>query len=453
MEFNPYSIPPQISLIAIFTIGFLAYRHKPASPINRSFLFFCLSLCFWLLAFSLMYNSTDKKLSLTWARIGFLGNPFIPLTAYLFVHRLLAINPVPFFRSLLTFSLISITLFNNDLIYAGIKREFFGFYPIAGKLYFVYTLFFGIIFLYCTLLLFIYIRKASSSKNTHYYRQIKYVFLAFILGSTGCIDFIAKYPNHLYPFGWLSSLLFISLISYAILRYQIEENELLRQEVAKTEKLKTIATLASSLAHEIKNPLTSLKTFTEYLPQKQNDPEFMKKYQEIIPHEISRIDNLIHDLLAFSKPSSPEIKEIRPNNIIQNMLIMMEQRMKSSQIQTIIELNAATTIKADPNQLKQALFNLILNALDAMPKGGKLTIKTEEDSQFYIITIADTGVGIEQEDLKHIFDPFFTKKEKGTGLGLAITQRIIEKHGGKIDVESKINQGTIFTIQLFIGQY
>jgi len=221
------------------------------------------------------------------------------------------------------------------------------------------------------------------------------------------------------------------------------------------EKLKAVAILASGLAHEIKNPLTTLKTFAEYVPQKKDDPEFMEQYKKIMPQEISRIDNLVHELLLFAKPSPPKIQTVDPNEIISNIVLMLEQKFKSSNIQTVIQLNASISFQADPNQLKQALLNLILNAIDAMPNGGTLTIETSviasEAKQSLIIKISDTGCGINPKDLPHIFEPFFTKKEKGTGLGLAITQGIIEKHAGKITVKSQSDQGTTFNIILPIN--
>ena len=227
------------------------------------------------------------------------------------------------------------------------------------------------------------------------------------------------------------------------------------------EKLKAVATLASGLAHEIKNPLSTLKTFAEFVPLKKDDPVFMEQYQRIIPQEIDRIDNLVHELLLFAKPSIPQMQTTNPNEIISNVTLMLQQKFESSNIKVTMQLNANTTIQADQNQLKQALLNIILNAIDAMPNSGTLTIATtviaipstnviasEPKQSQYIITITDTGHGINPKDLPHIFEPFFTKKEKGTGLGLAITQGIIEKHSGTIKVESKINQGTNFKISM-----
>jgi signal transduction histidine kinase len=227
------------------------------------------------------------------------------------------------------------------------------------------------------------------------------------------------------------------------------ENEQLRQEVIQTEKFKAIATLASSLAHEIKNPLTILNTFNEYLPHKKNDPEFLVKYHSVASKEIERINNLAHELLSFAKPCPPKIELINPDDLISNLISLIESKCINSKIDITVVKDAPTiSIQADPNQLKQALLNILLNAIDAMPDGGKLVITSEAKQSQFIISISDTGMGISEEDLKHIFDPFFTKKEKGTGLGLAITQGIIEKHRGKITVESKPDQGTTFRIEI-----
>ncbi len=264
------------------------------------------------------------------------------------------------------------------------------------------------------------------------------------------------------------------------------ENVRLKEELTHTEKMKAIAMIASSLAHEIKNPLTAIQTFTEYLPEKKNDNEFIDQYTRIVGQEAQRINTLIQELLIFAKPSEPKFEPVNPNDLIQNLIKLLSSQIAKVKIQ--LQTNFTTPspiIQADPAQLKQALLNILVNAIESMPIGGILTIKTTtvlvnpskiviasprlkhsgvnyaKQSQNklsfpnasignpqYIITISDTGCGIAPKDLSHIFEPFFSKKEKGTGLGLAITQGIIEKHGGKLSVESQLNQGTTFSIFL-----
>jgi signal transduction histidine kinase len=240
------------------------------------------------------------------------------------------------------------------------------------------------------------------------------------------------------------------------------QNENLRNEVAKTDKFRTIANLASMLAHEIKNPLANLLLYTEKLKDKKDEPGFIEEYQKIVIEEIRRINLLLHGMLVYSKPSEPQIIQMNPNVLIDQIYKLVQGRCENSKIDIDCQFNTEIFIPGDPNLIKQAIFNLVLNAIDAMPQGGKLTISTQEISKFipqgikdkaapkdlYSINISDTGCGIDQKDLPFIFDPFYSKKEDGTGLGLPITQGIIEKHGGRIEVKSKLNVGSTFNIIL-----
>ena len=228
------------------------------------------------------------------------------------------------------------------------------------------------------------------------------------------------------------------------------ENELLKQELEKSERLKIASTLALGLAHEIKNPLTTLETFAEYLPQKYKDEDFINKFSRLVPGEVKRINNIIHQLLDFSKPSPPSFEQIRIFFLIKDTLDFLNNEFLKRKI-SIKEnhQNPEVAIQIDPRQIKQVILNLLINAMEAMPNGGEIKIKTYlAENKSFIIAISDTGCGIAKEDLKHIFDPFYSKKESGTGLGLSITHQIIKNHNGKIEVGSKINQGTIFKIKL-----
>ncbi len=229
-----------------------------------------------------------------------------------------------------------------------------------------------------------------------------------------------------------------------------QENSLLRQEVAQTERLKSVAILASGLAHEIKNPLTALNTFAEYLPQKSNDPEFIKKFTPIVTSEVNRINALVHELLEFAKPAPVNLKPSNIHTLLDATLDFLSNDFLKNNIRIIKNYpnDQLTLISIDTNQFKQAILNIILNAIDAMPSGGTITITTETINQTFHLTIQDTGRGINPKDIPHIFDPFFTKKDHGTGLGLSVTHEIIKNHQGKIFVESKQDSGTTFIIEL-----
>ena len=244
-----------------------------------------------------------------------------------------------------------------------------------------------------------------------------------------------------------------------------KENELLRAEVLNSEKLKSVAVLASGMAHEIKNPLTALKTFSEYLPNKLDDKEFLQKFSRIVGGEVNRIDELVNELLEFARPTPIQLKETNVNKLIVDTLDFLSSKFLQQKITVKPDLapECDTPIMLDANKIRQALLNIILNAIDAMPDGGTLTAVTRgwglgvSDSSnpqpltpnpLIQITFTDTGCGIEKDKLVTIFDPFYSTKDSGTGLGLPITHSIIKDHHGEIKVESVVGQGTTFTIIL-----
>jgi signal transduction histidine kinase len=230
-----------------------------------------------------------------------------------------------------------------------------------------------------------------------------------------------------------------------------QQNEQLRREVTQSERMKSIAILASGMAHEIKNPLTPIKTFSEQLPSRLDDKEFLLKFSKIINKEVDRIDALVQQLLNFAKPSPPQLIETNIQELIEQTLNLLNNEIIRHKINLSTSFeNKNTLIYIDPQQIKQALLNIFLNAIDAMPKGGTLGViaRSEATKQSLIIEITDTGCGIAPKDLPHIFDPFFTKKDHGTGLGLSITHEIIRNHNGRILAESVLGKGTTFRIEL-----
>jgi signal transduction histidine kinase len=229
-----------------------------------------------------------------------------------------------------------------------------------------------------------------------------------------------------------------------------EQKAKLETELERQERLKSVGIMAAGMAHEIKNPLTAIKTFADYLPQKYQDPDFREKFHRIVEGEVDRIKNIVTDLLLFSKPSEPCAKQVNAKEILRGILDLMSNQFLQYKINVDTYFCQDDNFWADPDQMKQAFLNLILNAIDAMKeKGGTLKISTQDISSNKLrIKIQDTGCGIPIEKLSHIFDPFFTSKEEGTGLGLAVTHSVIEKNGGRISVESEEGVGTKFLIDL-----
>ena len=227
------------------------------------------------------------------------------------------------------------------------------------------------------------------------------------------------------------------------------ENERLKQELVRSEKLKAISTLAAGMAHEIKNPLTTIKTFAEFIPEKQNDPIFMKRLHHVLTSETQRIQEVVQELLEFAKPKTPNLKPVDLGPIIKSTVDFLSSDLLKRGIQRTISCrHNSATIQADSDQLRQVLINLIQNAADAMPNGGMLTFATQINNGYLEMGITDTGEGISKELLPKIFDPFVTTKPNGTGLGLAMVQTLVRAHHGTISVASTPGHGTTFTLRV-----
>ena len=230
------------------------------------------------------------------------------------------------------------------------------------------------------------------------------------------------------------------------------KNVRLYQEKVNSEKLASLGMMSGTFAHEIRNPLTSLKTFAQLMPEKYNDPEFRDTFSRIVISDIQKIDSLISDLLDFST----ERKSTRMNNfnlieLVDGVVDYVEGKLEFERSKITIEKNCneqEINMMGDTEKFKQALGNIVLNGCQAMHGEGILRIGIKPNGKNVDITVEDTGEGINPEDLPKIFDPFVTTKKMGIGLGLAISKRIVEDYNGKIYVKSQPAQGTTFTISL-----
>ena len=233
-----------------------------------------------------------------------------------------------------------------------------------------------------------------------------------------------------------------------LLLQDVTEIKLAEQQLMQSEKLAALARLTAGVAHEIGNPLTSISSYIQILQEHLQD-DFSKEALNIISNHINRISLIVRQMSRFSKAKPAEIRptEIRP--IIESTLelVRYDKRMKQVRVDVSVDEDLPEVL-VDENQLVQVFVNLILNALDAMPSGGSISIRVFSEDNRVKVSFTDTGVGIEKENLQRIFDPFFTTKEKGTGLGLAISYSIIKSFGGDIMVESTPMKGTTFTVVL-----
>lgn len=225
----------------------------------------------------------------------------------------------------------------------------------------------------------------------------------------------------------------------------------LEQKVILSEKFAALGRLSAGVAHEIRNPLNSIRGFIQYFQKKLSLEEEDYRYTDLMITEVDRLNRVISKLLAFSKPREPRLSIRSPYEILDHCIRVIEREAQGEGLELIRTTYAdeMPLVLMDTDQITQVFLNILINAVEATPKGGKIFVKCEMDEPGRLrIAVEDTGEGIPKENIDKLFDPFFSTKKKGTGLGLAIVKSIIEAHDGEIDVESEPGKGTRFIITL-----
>lgn len=232
------------------------------------------------------------------------------------------------------------------------------------------------------------------------------------------------------------------------------ELEKSREHLQQAEKMALVGKLAAGMAHSIRNPFTSVKMRLFSLGRSQNLTETQKDDIKVISDEIRHIDTIVQNFLEFSRPPRLKIQKISPSVVVDLAIQLLEHRLKSYDVTVnLVRKQPLPEIDADPEQLKEVLVNLMVNACEAMVRGGLISIQEYEEhdtpiGKAVVLRLSDNGPGIPESFIGKVLEPFFTTKEEGTGLGLSIVARIIEEHGGRIDIKSKEGEGAIFIITL-----
>ena len=231
-----------------------------------------------------------------------------------------------------------------------------------------------------------------------------------------------------------------------------QEMQRAQQLMRRTDRLSSLGSLTAGLAHEIRNPLVTIKTFLDLVPERYKDKEFRGNFLKLTTSELERITKLVSDLLDFAKPKKPAFRKADINQVIEEIIPLLQ--VEAGKRDIIFEKKFQDTPKAklDPDQMKQVFLNILLNAIEAVKAHGRISITSRDirknGSEYVQVEIADNGKGIPKKLVEQIFDPFFTTKEKGAGLGLAISHQIVEDHHGFIEVESMPKKGTTFFINI-----
>jgi two-component system, NtrC family, sensor kinase len=247
----------------------------------------------------------------------------------------------------------------------------------------------------------------------------------------------------------------LSMLSEAIAGQEDSLDAATRQQIVRSEKLASLGRLAAGVAHEINNPLTGVLTFAHLLRDKPNMDEQDKDDLDLIIRETTRAAEIVRRLLDFSRERPVMIQKLEINEVVRRTLQLIRNQKSFEGIVIVENLGQdLPEIDGDMNRLQQVILNLSLNACEAMPQGGTLTVVTMQSEGEVRLEIADTGCGIKAEVMERIFEPFFTTKPvgQGTGLGLAVSYGIIQQHGGAIEVESEEGKGTKFIIALPVGK-
>ncbi|MBN2565386.1 MAG: PAS domain-containing protein [Candidatus Eisenbacteria bacterium] len=242
-----------------------------------------------------------------------------------------------------------------------------------------------------------------------------------------------------------------------VLFQDLREIEALKAAVERERHLASLGRLAAGVAHEVRNPLSSLKGFAQLFRSKFDPGSEEERYSEIMIEEVERLDRVVQELLDFAKPQIPDRRPTSPNVIVEEALSLISEDAQFRSVDISLELgDGLPEVLVDPLQMRQAILNVLLNAMEAMEHGGTLTIRTAvshhapEGPPSVVLGVTDTGPGMDAEEISKLFEPFYTTKRRGTGLGLTVVSRVMEQNGGRVDVVSAPGAGT--TVSLVLPQ-
>jgi two-component system sensor histidine kinase HydH len=241
------------------------------------------------------------------------------------------------------------------------------------------------------------------------------------------------------------------LLGNILLFKDLTEVRTLRREVARSQRLASVGRLAAGVAHEIRNPLSSIKGFATYFKERYPDRPDDQQTADIMIQEVDRLNRVVGQLLEFARPVPVKPKPVALQALLNDSIKLIEDRAAEKDISIKTQNNIEVQeVWIDPDRINQVLLNLYLNAIDSMESGGELKVEISSDGQRrdVLIQVSDTGCGISREDLSRIFEPYFTTKSTGTGLGLAIAHNIVEAMGGRIKVNSEPGKGTVFSVTI-----
>lgn len=237
-------------------------------------------------------------------------------------------------------------------------------------------------------------------------------------------------------------------VSYAKLREQADMILEIEDQLRRADRLTALGELSAGMAHEIRNPLGSIRGTAEILQDAFQPEDRYSEFTRILISEVDRLNQVLEDFLRFAQPEKGDNPCFSINEVLQDVLQLTAQQANKNSVKVLYQSETLPEVCGDAGQFKQVFLNLVLNALQAMEQGGQLMVETAYEEDRVIIHFRDNGCGIHETEIDRVFNPFYTTKDDGTGLGLAITYRIVQNHGGRISVESVLGKGTEFVLSL-----
>jgi len=453
--------PPVLSLlffgsgVIVITVFVLLKRWD---RVSRSWLYFSIAVSLYAYGYAFFSNNdVDLETALLTARIGTTSAAVIPLVWFYFVTQFLEIHQGKIYWIILPLTLVFVVFGMTDWFIPSVApAKGYRHYPMPGPLYYLHALNFLSTVSYGFFLMMRSFLKETSDKSK---REIFSLFLATLVGfvaggSEFSLILLRDKGFDLTVFLFAFPL----LMAYAMTRHKVFDLEEIVQAFQK-DKLAAIGMLSASINHEIRNPLFVIKGFNESLLaqlksgalNKLSNEERDRRIGEILGKTIEQVDRaseISQRLTDFSKAARDSLEEqIDLNQVVIDVLSFIKYGLEMDRIKIEKNIDPAMSILANRKQMEQIFLNLIMNACQAMPKGGELKIVGHQNDTCARIEVSDNGEGIPPDKISRIFEPFYTTKDQGTGLGLYVTEQLVEKNGGCISVESFPQMGTTFVLE------
>lgn len=461
---NPYSIAPLLAGTLALLLGIFVLFNNRTDRLNRLFCGICVAIFVWLGAFSLGYSISDPRLALSVFRSAYLGVCLIPVLSLNLHLEFVGLYRPKLMAALYVLSVFFLLTVPTPLFFSTVKQYYWGYYPQAGPLYPFFIFYFGSLLVSSSSILTCQILKSTvrGQYDNFRFQQLRFLALAFIIAYGGCVDFVAKFGIEFYPFGYANIVLFVIILSYAMLRHRLLDLQTMMQ-IFQQNKLATLGLLSAGLNHEIRNPLFVIRGYAESYIENYKSGLFKdpitaeEKSREILFKTIEQADravDIIYRFSSFAKISQDgQMKrEVDVGGCLKNVLEFLNHEFENKKIQIEKYLADGMKIYANQREIEEIIFNIVLNASQAMRGEGKISITSLRKADHCLILIRDTGPGIPKHLHKKIFEPFYSGRSGGTGLGLFICQFLAEQNGGTVQLNSKMGEGSVFLLEFPVYQ-